>query len=77
MLESGPCSNGKDWKVGLVGEVEEELRREPLDLLNDNINDIAGDVAKERYTEEVVVESVESRDNHSRWHFLTRHILIN
>ena len=48
MLESGPCGNGKDWKVGLVGEVEEELRREPLDSLDDNINDIAGDVVEER-----------------------------
>lgn len=47
-LESGPCGNGKDWKVGLVGEVEEELRREPLDSLDDNINDIAGDVVEER-----------------------------
>ena len=34
--------------MGLVGEVEEELRREPLDSLDDNINDIAGDVVEER-----------------------------
>ena len=41
-LMSGECGTGKViWKVGLVGNVSEELRREPLGLLDGKINDIA------------------------------------
>ena len=41
-LMSGECGTGKvAWKVGLVGNVGEELRREPLGSLDGKINDIA------------------------------------
>ena len=41
-LMSGECGTGKvAWKVGLVGNVSEELSREPLDSLDGKINDIA------------------------------------
>ena len=52
-LLSGVCSNGKDWKVGLVGDLDEGLRREPLGSLDGNINNIAADVIEDRYREEV------------------------
>jgi len=52
-LLSGACGNGKDWKVGLVGDLDKGLRREPLGSLDGNINDITADVFEDRYGEEV------------------------
>ena len=37
------------WKVGLVGNINEWLRRESLGSLDGNINDITADVIKDRY----------------------------